>query len=127
MEILDILLWLVALFIPASYIIQIKSNYIHKETRDFKISSLMVADLAYLVYGIKSGFIGEFAFLLKYGLSFTFCSIMIAQILLYRKKHYEWHDDIDQYCSGQVKDKVVCGNELEPHWKHCPDCGARAF
>ena len=124
---LDILLWVAAICIPASYILQIISNYKHKETRDINIYGLFVANFAYLTYGIKSGFIGEPAFLLKYGLSFAFCSTMITQIIYYRKKHYEWHDDMDKYCSGQVKDKIVCGNELEPHWKHCTDCGSEVL
>ena len=127
MEFLDTLLWLAACCIPISYILQIISNYKHKETRDINIHGLFVADFAYLIYGIKSGLIGEPAFLLKYGLSFTFCSAMIAQIITYRRKHYLWNDDIDQFCSGQVKGMVVCGNELEPQWKHCPDCGSKVI
>ncbi len=47
---LDILVWVAAICIPVSYILQIISNYKHKETRDINILGLFVADYAYLVY-----------------------------------------------------------------------------
>lgn len=127
MEILDMLVWSASFGIPISYIIQIKHNYKHRETRDFNIWGLAVADYAYLIYGVKSGLLSQNAFILKYGLSFFFCSVMIAQIIMYRRVKSEWHDDLDKFCSGQVKDKMVCGNELEPQWKHCPDCGSEVI
>ena len=126
-EILDILVWTASFGIPVSYIIQIKHNYEHRETRDFNIYSLMVADYAYLVYGIKSGMLEQTAFIAKYGLSFALCSLMIAQIIKYRKEGNEWHNDVNKYCSGQVKGKLVCGNELEPRWDYCPDCGSKVI
>lgn len=127
MELLDALVWSASFGIPISYILQIISNYKHRETRDINIYGVIFADYAYLIYGIKSGILYETAFIIKYGLSFFFCSVMIAQILKYRKENYEWHDDMDKYCSGLLKDKVACGNELEPQWKHCPDCGSEVL
>ena len=125
MGFLDILVWMASICIPLSYILQIKSNYEHKETRDINVCGVIAADIAYLVYGIKSGILLENAFIIKYGLSFVLCTIMIAQIIIYRRRKLEWHDDLDRYCSGEVKDRLFCGNELEPHWKHCPDCGSK--
>ena len=123
---LDILVWSASFGIPLSYIIQIVSNYKHRETRDINIYGVMFADFAYLIYGIKSGMIGESAFMVKYGLSFFFCSVMLAQIIKYRKQNYHWHDDIDKYCSGYVNGSVCC-YELEPHWEYCPKCGSEVL
>jgi len=119
----EILVWSASIGIPVSYVLQIISNYKHKETRDINLYGVIFANYAYLIYGIKSGMLSETAFIIKYGLSFAFCSAMIIQIIIYRRKKYEWHDDIDTYCVGKVKDKIICGNELEPHWKFCTDCG----
>ena len=110
----DYLPWVAVLILNAGYWLQIYKIHVHKEVRDLAVSSYIMFDLAYGILAYEAYVIDSQVFLIKNILTATSTTILIAMIWYH--KDDEWHDDEDKHC-------VFCGNELEPHWTYCTDCG----
>lgn len=108
-----ILAWVAILVLSVGYVAQIVKIAQHREVRDLSWPSYALWALGYLVLGYEAWLIDSPIFIFKNSLTFVLVSILIGQIWYHRDD--EWHDLEDANCS--------CGNELEPHWKFCPDCG----
>jgi predicted membrane channel-forming protein YqfA (hemolysin III family) len=112
---IKLLPWLAVIIISTGYLAQIWKIHEHREVRDLSIWSYLSWGAAYLILAYQGYAIDAPVFIFKNVATFGLVLIILAQIYIHRDD--EWHDDDDKACS--------CGNELEPHWKHCPDCGQR--
>lgn len=113
---LKILSMIAVVLLPLSYVKQYLYIREHKETRDFDPKALFMTASVYIILGLESVVIGSGIFFTKNVLALIAISFLIHIILKYRKN--EWHDDEDKECPH-------CGNEIEPKWKFCPDCGSK--
>lgn len=107
------LAWIAVAVLSMGYLAQIVKIAQHKEVRDLSWVSYTLWALAYLILGYEAWVLEAPVFVFKNGLTFVLVTILIGQIAYHWND--EWHAEEDATCS--------CGNELEPHWNFCPDCG----
>lgn len=107
--------WIAISLLCAGYMAQIHKIHVHKEVRDLSIIGYLSWGLGYLVLAYEAYTIDSNVFLAKNGITLALVIIIVAQIWCHRDA--EWHDDEDTQCN--------CGNEIEPHWSFCPDCGEK--
>jgi uncharacterized protein with PQ loop repeat len=110
---IELLPWIAVAVISTGYLAQIWKIHKHKEVRDLSPWAYVAWGIAYLILGYQGLVIEAPVFVLKNIITFILVTIILSQIHIHRND--EWHDDEDKYCK--------CSNELEPHWKYCPDCG----
>lgn len=105
--------WIAVSLLCAGYAAQIHKIHVHREVRDLSIISYLSWGLGYLVLAYEAYVIDAGVFLAKNAITLGLVVVIVAQIWYHRDD--EWHDDEDTSC--------ICGNEIEPNWSYCPDCG----
>ena len=105
--------YLAVAIISFGYLAQAIKIQIHKEVRDLSASSYVAWGISYLILLYQGYLIQAPVFMYKNAITFGLVLIILTQIYIHRDD--EWHDDQDKICE--------CGNELEPHWRYCADCG----
>lgn len=111
---MDLIPWIAVIALCAGYLAQIHKIHVHREVRDLSIISYLSWGLGYLVLSYEAYQMGADIFLAKNAITLGLVAVIVSQIYYHRED--EWHDDDDTSCSA-------CGNEIEPRWQYCPDCG----
>lgn len=114
-NVMQVLAWSAVAFLAMGYWAQVWKIHQHREVRDLSIVSYSLLAVGFAILTYTAWEQKSVVFIIKQILTFIPCGIIVFQII--RHKEDEWHDARDTVCSW-------CGNELEPHWRHCPDCGA---
>mgnify|MGYP001277610073 FL=1 len=110
---IEFLPWIAVAVICFGYLAQAIKIQVHKEVRDLSAWSFAAWGISYLILAYQGYLIDAPVFIYKNAITFGLVIIILTQIYLHRDD--EWHDDEDKTCE--------CGNELEPHWRYCADCG----
>ncbi len=114
MDLIIVLSWIAIIILGSSYWFQIYKIHKHKEVRDLSIIYHVLLALGFGILIITALHENSNIFLIKQIVTFIPVLIIIGQIIIHRED--KWHDDSYKNC-------MTCKKELEPIWKHCPDCG----